>query len=201
MISCLTVALTSKVRFIFEKYLVDNILNENFNNYADQCMDIINQLIMHNKNTGEFYLQRAILYFHYRKINEAKDSVKTANDLSPKNDPSPFLSFAFLALWTEEYSIALNNYIRAEKYRKQDVKVTMQVLTFLQAVTRAHPEKVQIKFGLAFVNDKHFDTLQAKKDYKEFIDLNGNNPKLDNLISYAVRRLNELEPKENTDEV
>lgn len=188
-VSCLTVNLEARCTQIYFDHVVDNIAQRCVDEYAQRCVDIQNRILSINKKTSKHYLFQAVLYFHFGDIGRSKTCIKKALELSPENNAAPYFSYAFIYLWQENYEKALRNYLRAEKCTDYTLDVIMSVIFFLQSVARSHPDKVQIKFGLAYINERFFDTTKAIEDYESFLENTKDTNKYRPLREYATQRL------------
>jgi hypothetical protein len=192
-ISCLTVALRAYFMFIYEKHLIDNITNREYDIYANQCLEIIEKLISMNKKTSWFYLAIAIIRFHFGDVNSARQAIATAKILSPTNNAAPHFSSAFLNLWDRNYKQALKDYMRGERCTNVEIPIIMEILLFVQGLIKNHPERVDLLFAIAFINDKFFDTAAAINDYRLFLSNSKEKQDMSLLAEYAKRRLDILE--------
>ncbi len=191
-VSCLTVTLITDFLFIYKKYLIDHITQRKYDNYANQCMEILNKLLELNKKTSDYYLLLAIIHFHFERNKAALVAVKKAKELSPSNSALPHFSFAFLSLWKGHYHNALKEYLKTKKCASPHISQINDIIAFLQGILINRPDKVQIIFGLAFVNDEFFDPHQAIKDYKSFLNKSRNNDKMLILKDFAEKRIKQL---------
>ena len=83
-------------------------------------------------------------------------------------------------------------YLKAEKCTDYTSDVILSVISFLQSIARSHPEKVQINFGLAFINDRFFDPTKAIEDYESFLEATNDVNKYKHLRDHAMKRLESL---------
>lgn len=150
-----------------------------------------------NKRTSDYYLQKAIILFHFNKIKSSFDAVRKAQKLAPTNSPGPHFSFAFLYLWNEDYTRALREYRKAERCTISGIDFILDIILFLQNLYKNCPEKKQLLYALAFINEKYFDRVQAIKDYHTFISETNSIPRMAVLRSHAIRRLSFLKNKKN----
>ncbi|MCB1320166.1 MAG: hypothetical protein KDK34_07930, partial [Leptospiraceae bacterium] len=60
----------------------------------------------------------------------------------------------------------------------------------IQGIINQNPERTDLLFGLAFVNDKFYDKFQALTDYNKFIDASTTNAALEELVEYSKMRVN-----------
>ncbi len=190
--SCLTVTLEARCNQIYNEHVVDNITQRHVDKYVKECMELQERILSLNPRTSKYYLFDAVLHFHFGDIGMAKTCVKKALSLSPVNFAAPYFSAAFLDLWQERYDRALKYYLKAEKCTDYTSDVILSVIFFLQSIARSHPEKVQIKFGLAFINDRFFDPTKAIEDYESFLEATNDVNKYKRLRDHATKRLESL---------
>lgn len=197
-VSCMTVNLHSQFSYIYSKHLVDNISNPRFNSYANECHSILSKLVKLNKKTSDYYLSLAIIHFHFDRIQHAVKAVREAQKLAPLNNPSPLLSLGFLFLWIKDYKKAIKYYLDSAKTSYPGHDVIIDVISFIQGIINQNPERTDLLFGLAFVNDKFYDKFQALTDYNKFIDASTTNAALEELVEYSKMRVNTF--KQNPDD-
>jgi hypothetical protein len=166
---CLVYAFHEKLDEVYEKYLVDHITDRRFDRYAVMYESIITRIVEITRDAAKWMLSRAILEFHRGNIPEAKRQIAEAKNFFKNTNPGPYLSAAFLGLWEEAYTTAFREYIRASRCNDPDLKMIVGIIRFLSGIIEAYPEKQQIKFGLAFVNDWFFDKVAAKREYSAFL--------------------------------
>jgi tetratricopeptide (TPR) repeat protein len=198
-ISLLTINLHSSFRYVYLNHLIENITFESHNEYAADCLSILDKILDLNRKTSDYFLQRAIVLFHFGRIEESLTAVKKAKKLSPVNSPGPHFSFAFLYLWQGQYLQALKEYRKAERCTIHGIEFILDIVQFLQNLYNNRPEKPQLLFGLAFVNENCYDKVQALKDYKRFIELTEKlTEKLTDMQmirSYALQRISILQER------
>ena len=68
----------------------------------------------------------------------------------------------------------------------------LSVILFLQSIASSHPEKLQIKFGLAYINDRFYDSTKAIEDYASYLKSTSDVNKNKRLREYATMRLEQL---------
>lgn len=185
--SCLSIVLLSQFTYEYEHNLIENITNRSFDKYADECLHLLNRLIAIEKAQFAYYLNLAIIHFHYDRMKAAREAIKKAKKLS-LDKASPYFSSAFLHIWRGEYRKGLKEYIRAEKY-SYDVKIVIRVLLFLQGLVKSFPDKIELYFCLGIVNDKFFDLMQALEDYGKFLNKAQDDPKFTLLYDYSRKRI------------
>ena len=193
--SCLTVSLRSKFEFIYKNYLIENILNKEYDKYAEQCKKTISKLRSINKKDHWLYLASAIIYFHFNNVNKAKQEIASAKVYFPQNFAAPHFSSAFLNLWSKDYKKSLDDYLKASRCSFIEINTVMQLILFLQGLLKNHPERIELIFAIAFVNDIHFDKVRALKDYKLFLRKTGKNDDIKVLRDYADIRIDHLMKK------
>lgn len=187
--SCLTVALEAKCSQIYYEYVVDSVTQRRVDTYARACMDLLEKILRLNQKTSKYYLLEAVLHFHFGEVGRAKICVKKAIDLAPKNSAAPYFSAAFLDLWQERYDRALMYYKKAEECTDYTLDVILSVILFLQSIAGSHPERIQIKFALAYINDRFYDAYKAIEDYESFLSAAGELGKYSRLRVRAKERL------------
>jgi hypothetical protein len=163
-------ALIQRFNAIYENSLIDKITLRAADEPAKRCEAVLNTLANLPGDPKEFSLLRAILRFHFGDLKEARRAVNDGKQFLPKTDPAPYLSLGFLRLWEGSYQYALREYMRAKRYMTADTRIIINVIRFFHGVMDANPERQQLRFGLAFVNDWFFDREVAKKEYQLFIE-------------------------------
>lgn len=191
-VSCLTVTLEARCSQIYNEYVVNNVTQRHVDKYARECMRLQERILSLNQMTSKYYLLDAIFHFHFGDIGKAKNSVKKALDLSPANSAAPYFSAAFLDLWQDRNDRALTNYLKAEKCTDYTMDMILSVIFFLQSIASSHPKKLQIKFGLAYINDRFYDSTKAIEDYALFLKSTSDVNKNKRLREYATMRLEQL---------
>ena len=187
--SCLTATLEARCIQVYNEHVVDNITQRHVDKYVRKCMELQERIVSLNPRTSKYYLMDAILHFHFGDIGKAKNCVKQALSLSPVNFSAPYYSAAFLDLWQERYDRALTYYLKAEKCTDYNLATILSVIIFLQSIARSHPEKIQIKFGLAYINDRFYDAAKAIEDYESFLGATNDVNKYKRLRDYATKHL------------
>lgn len=190
--SCLAVNLISINKLLYNNYILNEVTNPKVNAYVDEFIENCDKLIKLNPNDSQYYLMRATGYFHFGKVKEAKIDVRHAGKIAPRNFADPYLSSAFLALWEGHYTSALKFYIKAKKCTSYSIDTIISVISFLEAVLKLHPEKIQLRYGLAIVNDHFFDNKSALKEYSEFIDSAESKKDMRFLINNSILRMKVL---------
>ncbi len=194
--SCLTATLEARCSQIYYEHVVDNVTQRHVDKYAQKCMALQERILSLNQRTSRYYLLIAVLHFHFGDVAKAKNCVKQALGLSPVNSAAPYYSAAFLDLWQERYDRALMYYLKAEECTDYTLDMILSVIVFLQSIARSHPEKIQIIFGLAYINDRFYDSTKAIEDYESFLRATNDINKYKRLRAYATKRLESLkQPK------
>jgi hypothetical protein len=188
-------ALLQKFNAIYETSLVDNITVKSADGAAIDCQRIIGRLMALPGGSKEFALINAILKFHFGDVSGAKREVNNAKQQHTKTDPSPHLSSGFLNLWEGSYQAALKEYMRAKRYVATNPLNITTVIRFFHGVMDARPDKTQLRFGLAFVNDWFFDRDAGVTEYRKFLEETESVSEtgLQLIRQYARTRLQELE--------
>jgi len=60
-------------------------------------------------------------------------------------------------------------YMRAGKCKDYNIQTVMSVLQFLNTMLRIYPDRKELLFALAFVNDRFLDQKVALYDYQAFL--------------------------------
>lgn len=193
--SCLTVALQASFTRTYESHLVDHITDRAYDEQARQCEAILANLLRLNRRTASYFLGNAIIRFHFGDIIGARAAVEHAKRLSAFDHAGPYLSMAFLNLWEKQYRPAFMQYMRAGRCKDQGVETITSVLLFLNTMLRLHPDRHELRFAIAFVNDRFFDQRMALRDYKIFL-ASEPNPDLEEFRAFASRQIEKIENAE-----
>jgi hypothetical protein len=87
----------------------------------------------------------------------------------PKNDCSPHLSAAFLAIWEERFSEAVDEYRRAEKCDLPHPDMVMGVIRFLSGLADRNQGRPELRFATAFISDAFMDRELGASEFKRFL--------------------------------
>ena len=158
-----------RLSIFYETQILDFITKRDIDPKMRQYEMMLDQIEKITPDKREWALTRAVVAFHFGNYREAHRFLKAAQAFLP-NDPTPYISMAFLALWQGKYPSALKNYYKASRRREMDTSVVVGILRFFYAVMEAHPDKKQLRFGLAFVNEWFFDQYTARREYQLFLD-------------------------------
>jgi tetratricopeptide (TPR) repeat protein len=164
---------------------------------AKECERIITVLRQANPKDPNFVLQHAILHFHFGDIQKARRDSEEAEELTNHEDPAPYFSLAFIALWQGKAKVALRHYRKVHRLGPPTAMV-LGVLHFLEHVAAVHRDKSALRFALAIVNDLFFDQERAKKDYRDFLAMTKNDAESSDLIVHAQDRLAALSASEDS---
>lgn len=167
--TCVTVALRIQFSKIYDSTLIEHLTDRAYDELARKCDAIMVRLNRLNKRDEAYYLGSAIIRFHFGEIAGAKALVEHAKRLSAFDNPGPHLSMAFLNLWEKEYRQAFMQYMRAGKCKNVSITTITSVLIFLNTALRLNPDRQELRFAIAFVNDRFFDQRVALDDYKLFL--------------------------------
>jgi hypothetical protein len=182
-------ALLAQFNVVYETKLLPHIGLRNGDSAAAECAHIVDRLESISGQIDRYALTRAIFSFHFGRLAEARALALQSKRGIPPNDPSPSISLAFLSLWEGKYGDALKHYLRAKRGDIWDFNMITNVLGFLEGVIENNPEKQQLRFGLAFLNDAFFDPAVAEKEYAEFLRLTEGKTELKILRNQASSRL------------
>jgi len=192
-VQCLLVGLGDLFAMVYDQHLVDNITKRDADVYARKCETILDRERKLSPGGGKYYLQGAILSFHFGNMPEAKRQVANAKTFFNKTNAAPYFSAAFLALWEGFYNAALREYLRAARCPEFDHRMILGVLSFLDGIIETYPEKKHLRFGLAFVNDNFLDKTIAIKEYSLFLEETQTEANLKVLHDHARERQLELQ--------
>ena len=70
---------------------------------------------------------------------------------------------------------------------------TLSVISFYDSLISQYPDRHELKFGSAFINDLFCDRKIAQENYKSFLEVVKNNKTYAPLDAYASERLLELQ--------
>ncbi|NUM79227.1 hypothetical protein HUU42_00375 [bacterium] len=186
----LSLVYSERLYFLYSKSLMNNITNPRLNDEARKCLMLLKKMEQLDTLPLIYYLQYSIINFHFGNIIEAERIINDAKKTF-KNDMIPFFSSAFLNLWKGDYAAAVKDYIKLCRWEYEN-NVIYSVISFLLGIVELHPEKHQIKFAVAFLNDRFLDKNQAIIDYQAFIDATENAKDYQILRNYAISQLNFL---------
>lgn len=190
--SCLTIALQASFTRTYESQLVDHITDRAYDEHARKCEAILANLLRLNRRSASYFLGNAIIRFHFGDIAGARAEIEHAKRLSAFGHAGPYLSMAFLNLWEKQYRPAFMQYMRAGRCKDQGLETIMSVLLFLNTMLRLYPDRHELRFAIAFVNDRFFDQRMALRDYKIFL-ASEPNPDLEEFTAFASRQIKKIE--------
>ncbi len=193
--SCLSVALQASFTRIYDSQLVDHITERAYDDQARQCEVILGRLLKLSRSTASYFMGNAIIRFHFGDIAGAKAAIEHAKRLSSFDHAGPYLSMAFLNMWERQYRPAFMQYMRAGRCKNQGVETITSVLQFLNTMLRLHPDRHELRFAIAFVNDRFYDQQIALRDYRMFL-LSKPDSNLDEFKLFATRQVNKIESAE-----
>jgi len=187
-------AYTRRLSMFYDTEIVDFITRRTIDQHVKRYEELVDQLEKVTQDRREWDLSRAIVAFHFGNYPEANRLIKNAKEFFPKTNPAPYLSKAFLALWQGSYPTALKDYYKASRCKEVDTSMIIGIIRFFHGIIEEHPEKRQLRFGLAFINDWFFDQESAEREYDLFLrDTTGVQERgLQVLRQHADIRLREL---------
>jgi len=177
---------------IYESEVVEHITDPSVAPKVAQCQALIDELGELPGQRWSVGLLQAILAFHRGELSEAERWVRLAQRSLGQHELAPHLSLAFLALWRADNAQALKEYIRAKNCPRFNLKTVTSVVRFLDAIADRHPERRQLRFGVAFVNDHFLDKERASAEYARFLSESDGAPELGLLRDYASQRLSHI---------
>ena len=139
---------------------------------------------------------RAIVDFHFGDIREARRKVEAALKLNP-NGTKELFSLGFINLWQGKFGPALKYFHRVEKMAVLPAMI-INLLEFYQALIKQHPDRLELRFGLAFVNDDFCDPSTVLNDYTLFQEQSKGKPQYDKLRLFTQERLEKGWPADQT---
>lgn len=93
-----------------------------------------------------------------------------------------------------KYKPALRYFKRLTKLKKSPPPpFTLSVVSFYESLIIQYPERHELKFGSAFINDLFCDRKIAEENYRKFLEALKNNNTYAPLDAYASERLVELQ--------
>ncbi len=194
--SCLTFVLQATFNRTYEAGLIDHITQREYDPQARECEGVLNKLLALDKRTSSFYLGRAIIRFHFDDIDGAFAAADHAKRLAPFNNAAPHLSLAFLHLWRKNYRRAFMQYMRAGKCKDCNIQTVTSALQFLNTMALLNPDRQELLFALAFVNDQFFDQNVALRDYQTFLTSKSAED-LSEFTTFAERRIKRIRESAN----
>ncbi|MBE3088295.1 MAG: hypothetical protein IMZ71_04190, partial [Chloroflexi bacterium] len=153
---------------IYDSRVVDHVTNPAADRDVEECSRLVERIAGLSGDDRQLDLPRAIFAFHAGDLHRARRLVARAGRAA-QSVAEPYVSAAFLALWRGDFREALRHYTRAASCERFSTPSMIRVVRFLAGVNDAHPERRQLGFGLAFVNDAFVDPATAKHEYEEFL--------------------------------
>ena len=185
----------------YNKELIANIGSRDSDQQASTCRAVLDALAPRklgswghngtqdwmNCKSADLLHFRAILDFHFGDIREARRKVEAALKLNP-NGAKELFSLGFINLWQGKFGPALKYFQRVEKTAVLPA-IIINLLEFYQALIKQHPDRPELRFGLAFINDGFCDSSTALNDYTLFRKQSKDKPQYDKLRSFTQERL------------
>ena len=183
--SSAVVTLQMAARQIYTEGLEGRVTDPQSNSAAQTCLQLLDECARRTNGDHPASLPlRALIHVHFGQVDEALTIWERL--ARSKSDLASCLSLGFLLLWKGDENAALEEYCQVEDVPVEP-EVVRHVLAFLSGVARANPQRVELKWALAFVNDHLFDGDMAVKDYEEFLGVAGERFRC--LREYAEQRL------------
>ena len=180
--------------WLFDYYnqnLVDKITSRLADQTAAVCQQRLNLLLELNPKFPDFLHFQAILQFHRGDTRDALNTIGEIEKLIPQGIATLF-SRAFLTLWQRKYKPALRCFKRLAKLNCPPPFV-LSVVAFYESLIAQYPDRHELKFGSAFVNDFFCDQEIAQENYRQFLDAAKNTIAYAPLDAYASERLSYLQ--------
>lgn len=183
----------------YHKNLAPNISSRFADSAAQICQERLQFLLGLNPKFSDYLNLQSILQFHR---NDVKGALKTIDELekqSPKGFP-PMFSRPFLTLWQRKYKPALRYFKRLENKISPPPPFIMSVVSFYESLILQYPDRHELKFGSAFVNDLFCDQKIAQENYVRFLAEAKGTETYSPLTEYAAERLVYLRQEEGFSE-
>lgn len=174
------------------KNVADKITSHSVDQHVAVCQDRLNILMRLNPKSPEYLHYGATLQFHRGAIKEALNALDEIEKLNPES-LHPIFSRPFLTLWQRKYKPALRYFKRLTNLKSPPPPFTLSVISFYDSLISQYPNRHELKFGSAFINDFFCDRKIAQENYKSFLDVVKNNKTYAPLDAYASERLLELQ--------
>lgn len=191
--TCSLVNLRAMFTKTYDRQLVGHITDRRYDEVAKRCDDILERSKRFGLSLEQYYQNKAIIEFHYGDIKNSQKYLIRAKQRLSGTQLNIVLSRAFLYLWTGEYDKAYLAYNKVTDASDYNHHIIFGVLTFLDSVLNNNPDRVEIRFGLAIVEDNFLDKEMAVKEYKKFIEEAQGKETLRTLIDYSSSRLKTIE--------
>lgn len=182
-------ALISDFTDAYEKHLIPRLTTRAGDAAAAKVKKVVDRLVSLSGEDRGWQLATAILKFHEGDVPGAVQTVREAQRCMPVGDPAPSLSLAFLALWDGRYQDALKYYARARRAVAPNPAMVTGVLAFLESVAENNPDRPEVRYGLATVNDSFFDASVARREYAEFLRRTESRSEMSVIRHHAEQRL------------
>jgi tetratricopeptide (TPR) repeat protein len=189
----LTVIYQAQFTDVYNRDVIAHITDHSHDHDVARCSAVLDKLLALNKGLFSFHLGKAIMLFHGGDVDGALMEAEKAKRLAPFAHAAPYLSTAFLYLWKRDYRRSFMEYMRAGKCAEWNVETVMSVLVFLNTILRHHPERTDLRFAMAFVNDKFLDQSLARDDYEAFL-AGADEVVSPDFVKFARRRLEAISP-------
>src|ERR1035437_3018702 len=134
------------------KNLVDKITSRSGDQFAAICEQRLKLMLELNPKSPDYLHYQAILQFHRGNTRDALNTIGEIEKLIPQG-MSPMFSRAFLTLWQRKYKPAMRCFKKLGKLNSLPPPFVMSVIAFYESLIVQYPDRHELKFGSAFVND------------------------------------------------
>jgi tetratricopeptide (TPR) repeat protein len=185
-------ALEQKSAAIYES-MVDNITQPEANAQALAVQETITEIQQYSADKKKYDLTLAVIAFHFGDTRQAKRLLFSLRKMFKKRrDASVLLSLGFIYLWEGNYSMALGKYRHIlTNGDVLGIGSFLNVIRFIDGLIQHHPEKPELLFASAFLNEQFFDAKTATREYEIFIASTVSAEMID-LHRYAEARIKNL---------
>lgn len=177
----------------YNQNLIDKITSRSADQVAAICQQRLKSVLELNPKSPDYLHFQAILHFHRGDTRDALNTIGEIEKIIPQGI-SPLFSRAFLTLWQRKYKPALKCFKRLTKLNCPSPFV-LSVIAFYESLIAQYPDRHELKFGSAFVNDLFCDEKIAQENYQKFLEVAKNTSAYAPLDAYALERLSFLQSK------
>jgi hypothetical protein len=175
------------------KNVADKITSHSVDSHVAYCQERLDFLMKLNSKSPEYLHCNATLKFHRGLTKEAIHILDEIEKSYPES-LHPIFSRPFLTLWQRKYKPALRYFKRLSGLKKSPPpQFILSVISFYDSLIVQYPDRHELKFGSAFINDLFCDPAIARENYNSFLEAVQNDELILPLSSFASDRLKVLE--------
>jgi hypothetical protein len=172
----------------YNQNLVGKLTSRSGDEFALACEQRLKFISELNPKSPDYLHFQAILQFHRGDTRGALHTIEEIEKIMPKGISAMF-SRAFLTLWQRKYKPALRHFKQLAKLNCPPPPFVLSVITFYDALGTQYPDRHELKFGSAFVNDFFCDQKIARENYESFLNIANSAGAYAPLDAYASERL------------